>query len=304
MSDFDFQKLKILVYGDLMLDEYIEGKVERISPEGPEVIFEQESITYRAGGAANVAANLAALGVEVTLIGVIGDDVYGEELTHLMRDVEFFPSINHVRPTTVKSRFTVKGRCLLRVDHEDRDPIETDMGLRTMLTIESLDRDSFHCVIVSDYDKGAVIKPIYEMLLSLDIPVFVDPKKSDASFYRGCDYIKPNRKELTTATGIKEVDRAAAKLQQITGANVLVTLGEDGMELYAKSRPPIMAYEVASEVIDVSGAGDTVIAVFAAAISLGLDEPSSLNLANKAAGIVVKKQGTSVITLAEVEQFR
>lgn len=299
-----FEKLKILVYGDVMLDVYIDGRVDRISQEAPVPVFLENYAEYRAGGAANVAQNLAALGCEVTLICVAGidndNDLLSAQLDPRIKYVPVFAG----RPTTRKLRYTVKHQQIFRADCEITLPISLETSGKVRHTIESQDLSWFDGVVVSDYGKGAVEKAVFETLMTLDVPVYVDPKQANMEFYKGCDWIKPNLDELQRfwPKQIKQqddLDAACTSLRAITGAAVLLTCGADGMQIHnttGRLESPARAHQVA----DVTGAGDTVIAVFSAALMGGLGPDDAMKMATVAAGLVVQRHGTSVVRAAEL----
>lgn len=305
MTTFDFRKLRILVYGDVMLDEYIEGTVERISPEAPVPVVDRERTWLTPGGAANVACNLAALGVETTLVGITGCDETRKELVQCLKvpRLTFHAVTDTERETTRKSRVVAQqGQCLLRIDQGSAEPLNETMGDAVCrLNRSLLDLHDYSAIIVSDYAKGAVTANIFHDLCLSGLSVAVDPKRTDFRFYFGCGLIKPNLKELRAATGEWDVDDAAESAMDLTGSPVLVTLGDQGMSYYTKDAPPVHAQAIAHQVADVSGAGDTVIAVFSAAMNSGMSPEDSVRMANVAASLVVQKRGTCSVPLAELQ---
>ncbi len=267
----DFSKRRVTVVGDIMLDWYIRGSCARVSPEAPVPVVDVESMQSALGGAGNVAANCASLGCQVDLVGACGQDASTDQETDL-----------------------VHGACRAK-------------GIEPWLRTLVLDSDAYmnaHAIILSDYGKGVVSQEVAQKLISTKIPVFVDPKDGDWEKYRGAFCIKPNEYELERHLGYLPKDEqfssVFAHLAEKYGFRcILLTRGAKGMVLwrYGWNGPAVIG-AVKQEVFDVSGAGDTAIAVFAAAQELGL--LGAAQLANRAAGIVVGKRGTSVISLEEL----
>jgi D-beta-D-heptose 7-phosphate kinase/D-beta-D-heptose 1-phosphate adenosyltransferase len=308
----DFSRAHVLVFGDVMLDEYVIGSVARISPEAPIPVFLRASERHIPGGASNVAANVAALGARATLCGVIGADVYGERLKEaLVRhapNVSFEPVVDPSRGTTVKTRFLANGHHVLRVDAETAAPISAETSHILVKALQGAIAKA-DVVVVSDYAKGVVVEATFRALVEtarrLGKPVFVDPKRRDFNFYHGADYLTPNRKELHEATGLAidddaAIERASQVAFSLSSASILVTRSEEGMTLFQADAPSLHIHATAREVFDVSGAGDTVIATFASAIAAGQPAPEAAMLANIAAGISVGKQGASTVSAAEL----
>ena len=309
------ERPKILVIGDLILDEYIWGGVSRISPEAPVPILETRSENLALGGAANVANNLVGLGCEVHLCGAIGQDEKGDKLLKTIHDrsiqTEGIFRFVH-RPTTTKIRIIAHNQQILRVDKEDNRPIteETEKKLIQYITqvIPTMDG-----VICSDYHKGIltekVIKAVMRKAQKSEKAVIVDPKNSDFSLYKGATVITPNLREVASSVPIKikdqeDLGRAAEYLLNLTKAQaILITQGKDGMSLYKSKEKLISIPTVAKEVFDVTGAGDTVISVFSMAMFVGFDYQEAAWLSNMAASVVVGKVGTAVVTLEEINEF-
>jgi rfaE bifunctional protein kinase chain/domain len=300
-----FQRLKIAVIGDAILDKYVFGRVERISPEAPVPVLEVEREEYRAGGAANVALNLKAIGVgEVALLGRIGKDAEGERLKEILSSQGIAHRLIEAKaiPTTLKTRLIGRAQQLLRVDREDKAPLTPEESLKLVEFLKDFKPDA---VILSDYAKGVVNPVLAEELKKLNIPTFVDPRPQNTTLYRGFTCITPNLKEfeeIKTLLGVKGENfeeesqrvREALNLQRL-----VVTLSERGIALVEPSGVKYFP-AAAREVYDVTGAGDTVVATLCAGVSAGGDWESACVLANIAAGIVVGKLGTAVPTVREI----
>ncbi|MGP0565417.1 D-glycero-beta-D-manno-heptose-7-phosphate kinase [Nitrospina sp. 32_T5] len=313
---FDEKKrVKILVVGDLILDEYIWGSVSRISPEAPVPILESKSENLALGGAANVANNLVALGCDVYLVGGVGKDEKGDKLLELIgnRNIHTDGIFRFVhRPTTSKIRVIAHNQQVLRIDKEDNRPIlpETEKKIINYIneTVPKMDG-----VICSDYNKGILTEKVTHTIMhrakNAKKHVVVDPKGTDFSKYKGCTVITPNQLEVERVAPIKiatqeDLDRAAEYLISLAKAeSILVTRGKEGMILYRKKKKPVDIPTVAREVFDVTGAGDTVISVFGMSLFSGFTFEEAARLSNMAAGIVVGKIGTAVVTLNELNQF-
>jgi D-beta-D-heptose 7-phosphate kinase/D-beta-D-heptose 1-phosphate adenosyltransferase len=314
---FESEKMpRILVVGDIILDEYIWGSVERISPEAPVKILDNKAESMVPGGAANVANNLAAMGCATILCGAVGKDEKGGKLLDLMKklDIDCSGVFKFVqRPTTSKVRVIAHNQQILRIDKEDRSPVkeETEAQIIDFInkTIPQIDG-----IICSDYQKGIltenVLKAIIHRAKKCRKRVVLDPKGLDFSKYNGVHCITPNEKEVEKACPIKiqgeeELERAVQYLfGLIQPEAILVTRGKDGMSLFEEGGKKSTKIKAdAKEVYDVTGAGDTTIAVFGMALFYGLDYFNAARLANMAAGIVVGKVGTSVVTREELNLF-
>ncbi len=307
---------KVLVIGDIILDEYIWGSVERISPEAPVKVLECKSESMVPGGAANVANNLAAMGCEAILCGAVGKDEKGEKLLALMEDLNIDcsgVSGFSKRPTTNKVRVIAHNQQILRIDKEDKSPItgETEAGVIDFIhkTIPRVDG-----IICSDYEKGVltenVLKAVVHQAKKNKKRIVLDPKGADFSKYNGIHCITPNEKEVGKASPVKiqneeELGRAVQYFfGLIQPEAILVTRGKDGISLFEDGGKKTTKVDTeAKEVYDVTGAGDTVIAVFGMALFYGMDYHNAARLANMAAGIVVGKVGTSVVTREELNLF-
>jgi D-glycero-beta-D-manno-heptose-7-phosphate kinase len=307
--------LRVAVLGDLMLDEYLFGEVSRISPEAPVPIVRVVRERAVLGGAANVAANLKAVGAEPTIIGTLQNDAAGERLLHLLAQRAIQSEgivLDTRRPTIIKTRVIGQQQQMLRIDREEPGDLDEEAveGLRSSLEKALEDAGA---LIVSDYAKGvvgpSVMDTVRDLCLVKGIPWIVDPKPSHRALYHGATLMTPNTKELTELAGLAaksdpEVTQAGRQLAEDLGlAGLLVTRSEKGMALFAPDaihREPWFIPTEAREVFDVSGAGDTVIAVFSAAVAAGGDWKDAAMLANAAAGVVVGKVGTATATPAEI----
>jgi D-beta-D-heptose 7-phosphate kinase / D-beta-D-heptose 1-phosphate adenosyltransferase len=304
---------QIICVGDVMLDRYVHGEAHRISPEAPIPVLSYTHNNFNPGGAANVAANLAALAVRVHLLGRVGADNAAHDLSLSLQrfnSIQYDWLIDNDLPTTEKTRFVVGGQQLLRVDREKSSPISAIHSKKILdLAFASIEKSDV--LIISDYAKGLLTDDICQALIQRaidsNIPVMVDPKGQDYRKYKGATLITPNLTELRTALGrhvfgdSEVVAAAKALMQKFRIQSVLVTRSADGMTLvspdYANG---LHIRSTAREVSDVSGAGDTVIAVLAMGVSLGLSLEKSAQLANLAAGISVAKHGTVQVSIEEI----
>ena len=297
---------RILCVGDVMLDRFVYGDVSRISPEAPVPVCRVLSESTMLGGAGNVVRNLDAVGVTSHLISVIGADEPGDELQKLLGELKratpYFV-LDNSRQTTVKERFISSSQHLLRVDREVVELVAKETSEKIIQHVTKIIFD-VDALIISDYGKGVFSEESISAIISCakeeNIPVIVDPKGNDYSRYRGAALITPNRRELAEAShmsleGNDEIGNAAAKIAEENGiANVLVTRSNEGMTLVTKDKVEHLSAE-AQEVFDVSGAGDTVVAIISAAIAGKVPLITGARLANIAAGIVVGKMGTATI---------
>lgn len=302
--------MRALVIGDVFLDEYLFGDCTRISPEAPVPILniDHTKTKLSLGGAGNVAANFASLGGEVVLFGRIGADsdtklAYKACFNANVRDEYLL----EVGITTKKTRFIGQRQQLLRVDKERIEGLATPDVVQTMRSLQ-LELDGADVVIISDYAKGfldeGMVADILYQCHSKSIPLIVDTKPEHISWYHGADFITPNLKEaqgmLSGATGIDELGESLSKAYR---TNVLMTLGPDGMAYFGKDGTRFRVPTMAREVFDVAGAGDTAVAAFAYAIASKKPIKEAIEFANKAAGVVVGKQGTSTVTQEEIEKL-
>ena len=306
----DFQNRHILVVGDVMLDKFVSGSVERMSPEAPIPVLSRTKEHVMPGGAANVARNLAGLGGRISLIGCIGDDAAGKSLMKalsLVPQLGFFPIISPDRPTTQKSRFLASGKQILRVDNEATNLLIDAQASQMLLQAETVLEDA-EALVLSDYAKGCLSPFIINSLIAAaqkkKIPIITDPKSRDFAHYDGSTVLTPNLAEFQAATGIISADHdviADAATHLITNHNIehlLITLSADGMMLANKNTHSHMpAYKC--DVFDVSGAGDTVVAVAAATLATGRSAADAMTLANLAASVVVGKSGTATLCPGE-----
>ena len=310
-----FQGRRIAVAGDFMLDHTIWGQASRLSSEAPVPVLETAEETFHPGGAGNVAANLAALGADVLPLGVLGRDWAGRILRRELRRRGIATDgllTDPARPTTTKLRIieTARKHQVARADRETTEPIAA--GLAGKL-VDQLTEHRFDAVIFSDYDKGVVTPALLQQVLPrlhmMEVPVFLDPRPRHAAAYHPLTVLTPNRKEAEQMVGFpveseRDLRRAGRKLLEMTeGSAVLITRGDQGMALMERRGRLHLIPTVAREVYDVTGAGDTVIAVMALAHAAGASFLDSARLANSAAGIVVGHVGTAAPSLAELASF-
>ena len=304
--------LRILVIGDLILDRYIDGAANRVSPEAPVLVFETLAERHLLGGACNVAANLRALGAQTSVMGVIGTEGTGRQLLELLQGEGIDTSAvfkDPSRPTIRKTRYVSKTAQILRVDEEKRHGI--DGGVRQqILDFLAVRPFPYDAVLLSDYGKGMLGRPVVEAAIaaakSKGAVVVVDPKGKDYSLYRGVDLLTPNREEAELATGMKigtlaDLPKVAQKLREVTGIQTAtVTLGKDGIFYEDEQHRPNVIPTEARQVFDVTGAGDTVVAVLTYARAGGVPLAAALKLANLAAGITVGHLGTWAVSREEL----
>jgi len=309
-----FKDLQVLVIGDLMLDEYLWGRVDRISPEAPVPVVAVERESHTLGGAGNVINNLSAMGAKVFAMGTVGRGPAGrnvlKKLEALSVDVTGVIS-EPDRPTTRKTRIIAGSQQMLRIDREVRHRITTH-------TLDALTRiiagciDKMDLVIISDYDKGLVtceiVARIVELAKESGVITLADPKSMDFSKYMGVTVLTPNKKEAAIAAGMQiqtseEMEKAAAKIMALAGLEkLLITCGKAGMALYETGKPAVTIASKARQVFDVSGAGDTVISLLGLGLASGATFEAAAGLANLAAGIVVAKVGTATASIDELKQ--
>jgi D-beta-D-heptose 7-phosphate kinase/D-beta-D-heptose 1-phosphate adenosyltransferase len=310
---------QILCVGDVMLDRFVYGAVERVSPEAPIPVLHLIKLCEMLGGAGNVVRNLAALGIGSTIAGVVCDDEAGRAVRRLVAAEEPVGSVlidDPARRTTVKTRFVVGAQQLLRMDEEDAGQAAASVQQALVAAIDAA-VPGCGAVVLSDYGKGVlssapsatdVLPHAIAAANAAGRPVVVDPKGSDYTRYRGASLLTPNRNELREATrmpvdGDEAIVAAALHLiESCKVGGVLVTRGADGMTLVSADTEPVHLPSLARDVFDVSGAGDTVVAVIAAGLAAGLDTFVAAEIANVAAGIVVSKAGTAVVHREELAQ--
>ncbi len=308
----DIEKIKnakVAVVGDLICDKYVFGKVERISPEAPVPVVRVERETYFLGGASNVALNLKSLGCKTFLFGVVGNDSCGKRLLNMIKNkglnIENILKLED-RPTTLKTRVIAQSQQIVRFDREKILQIDKKHAYEI---VKGVKNSGVNAVIVSDYGKGVVSRYLVEELKNLGVFISVDPKIKNACAYKGVDIITPNLKEAGEISGIEieafsnGIELAAKKILKKTNSKyLLITEGEKGMSLFNKNGLILKQASKAREVYDVTGAGDTVIAVLTAAISSGFDIKEAVLLSNAAAGIVVGKMGTATVSMEELKK--
>ena len=301
---------RVVVVGDAMLDIYLSGDADRISPEAPVPVVTVHTRRYALGGAGNVAANVAAIGAQCRLVAVIGDDARGDSLRAELAQSRL-PDRHIVvaaeRPTTSKTRVTARGQQLVRIDEEVEDPIppRAENQLLGQLDAAMADADA---VLLEDYNKGTLTPAVIGRAMALaqkrGVPVAVDPKFKHFFAYKGATIFKPNRRELEQAMGatldLAHPGALPVSLDKLGVDNLLLTLGPDGMVLVTKDKQITRIPAMAREVFDVSGAGDTVTAWVGTALAAGASVREAAQLANYAAGVEVGKSGVATVSPAEV----
>ena len=309
----NFGDKKILVIGDLILDEFIWGKVKRISPEAPVPVVEVQKESLRLGGSANVVNNLSALGCRVALSGVIGNDSNGKRLTEILEEMNVDYKgvvIKENRPTAIKTRVLAQHQQIVRFDREKVMPVMQStidkIKAYIMKNISSMD-----AVIISDYGKGVITAQLLNEILpdisKKNIPIAVDPKPLNFPYYQGVTVITPNHHEAGEAADMEtetseDLKKVADKLlKKNKSQSILITRGENGMSLFEANEDETHIPTVARDVYDVTGAGDTVVATMALSLASGATLKESAILANHAAGIVVGKLGTATTTVDEIK---
>ena len=303
---------RVLTVGDIMLDRYVNGSVERISPEAPIPVLHIDHEKVMLGGSGNVSANIAALGGSGTIVSVLGDDGAGVEVVRLVRalgTIDFNPATISNRPTTIKTRFVASNQQMMRADIEDASAIDTDSEKEIITSAKTKIKDH-GTMVLSDYGKGVLTDKVLQNIIkaanSAKVFVIADPKGRDFSRYQGVDVITPNKKELSEATSMAvdsddEIVAAARSVIKSAGVKyVLATRSADGMTLVGETGKPVHLKAESLDVFDVSGAGDTVVAVLALGMAAGGDIEQAARLANVAAGIVVSKTGTATATASEL----
>jgi D-beta-D-heptose 7-phosphate kinase/D-beta-D-heptose 1-phosphate adenosyltransferase len=303
-----FEQARVLILGDVMLDRYWRGAASRISPEAPVPVVRVEEITDRPGGAGNVALNVAALGTGAVLRAFTGDDEMADSLQDMLDGAGVECAFTRVAacPTITKLRVISQQQQLLRLDFEQAQPScqkqSLEQGLEARL-------QSCQALVLSDYAKGALAdpQPIIAAAAAQGIPVLVDPKGSDFARYRGAALLTPNLQEFETVVGSCDseaelVARGQALMVELDLGALLVTRGDQGMTLLRPGMEELHLPARAREVFDVTGAGDTVIGVVAAAVAAGADLPQAVTLANIAAGIVVGQLGTAAVSAPELRR--
>lgn len=324
-----FKSKRLLVIGDLVLDQYIKGSVSRISPEAPVPIVVQQESFFTPGGAANVANNLSSLGADVTLIGKVGDDIEGAILKRELSHRKIHTNgifMDETIQTIFKTRIIAQHQQIVRLDRETVGVTNDELFKTKIVPFLKKNFTKYDAVIISDYGKGMIdmglMAMVHELALQHKIPVVVDPKFEDLRAYGVVTCITPNKKEAETA--LKAITEAARKTFGIVSTrldkkeeiekngqgllaylgieSLLITLGEHGMYLFEHDRKPFPIATRAQEVFDVSGAGDTVISVFSLALAAKADRRNAADIANYAAGVVVGKMGAVAIEPDELKQ--
>lgn len=306
-------KIKALIIGDIMIDHYIYGNCNRISPEAPVQVVEVQKEDYTLGGAGNVLKNLISFDCEADVISVIGNDTYGDlVLTELAASNVSGDGVikDNGRCTTVKSRVLASNHHLIRLDREDLTEIPKNIEIE-LIEILKNKIDCFDIVLISDYNKGVLrqsfLQEIFKLCREKGIPSLVDPKGVQFEKYKGVNIIKPNKKEATLATGIPIKDHESLKqackaLKELTQCDqVIITLSEDGIAYYSEDVLTLIPTK-AMGVIDVTGAGDTVLAALGVSIASKRTLQEACEFANHAAAIVVSKVGSAVASLEEINQ--
>ncbi|MDR0765805.1 MAG: D-glycero-beta-D-manno-heptose-7-phosphate kinase [Odoribacteraceae bacterium] len=302
----DFSGHRVLVVGDIMLDKYYFGKVERVSPEAPVPVVSVTREETRLGGAANVACNISSLGGTPLLVGAVGRDLEGKEVERIAaREGIQATLLKTACPTTVKARIIGGRQQIARVDREQQTRLDPREIARLESEIEKATTNA-RLVIISDYGKGLVTGALCDLLSRQQATVIIDPKGANWDKYRGADWVTPNLKELSDVAGqpVENDDRTIEKtgreiLRRHDIRHLLVTRSERGMTLLS-GEETLHVPTRAREVFDVCGAGDTVVATLALALASGIPAIEAIHLANKAAGIVVQKTGTATITIEEL----
>ena len=309
-----FHDSKVLIVGDIMVDQFIWGKVSRISPEAPVPVVRVTSENLLLGGCANVLNNVFSMGGKVAVSGIVGSDDMGRWLIGKLREMEIDTAgviVEHDRPTILKTRIIAHNQQVVRFDREDQNPVARSSLQGILEYIESI-KDDLGAVIISDYNKGVfskeLIKRIREITSEMGIILCIDPKQSDFSLYRGCDLITPNHQETERALGMElehsdDITKGGKTLiREFDFGAVLITRGEEGMSLFENDGGVTHIPTVAREVFDVTGAGDTVIGVFALCVAAGATFKEASVLANHAAGIAVGKVGTAPVYQDELKK--
>jgi len=305
--------VKVLVIGDIMIDHYIYGKCNRISPEAPVQVVEVGREEYTLGGAGNVIKNLIAFNCNVDIISIIGNDSFGDLVINQLHDFNIDAGgliKDPSRCTTVKSRVLASNHHLIRLDREDTNAIDKTIEAELLNKINNV-IENYDIILISDYNKGLLTPVLLEQIFTIcklkGKRTLLDPKGTDFSKYRGVDIIKPNKKEAILATGIEiknhdSLLQVCLSLQKITQCKeVVITLSEEGIASFSNGELMIIPTK-ALDVIDVTGAGDTVLASIGVSIANHKSLPDACDFANHAAAIVVSKVGSAVATFEEIEQ--
>lgn len=313
---FSFQNRKLLVIGDVMLDRYLYGQVNRISPEAPVPVLDYGETVNKPGGAANVALNVKAMGGRVALTGLVGNDEEGELFAGLLRDAGIGGEgivITDRRRTTLKTRVMARDQHLLRVDREDKGPVDEETAaLLHRTVIRQIETEQADGIILQDYNKGvlsaSLIREIVKTAREKRIPVFVDPKRDNISAYAGCTLFKPNLHEARQITGLDPqldtagLEETAESLRRIVPHDIsLITLSDKGLYAKEAGRPGCWVPSVPQEVTDVCGAGDSVISALALSYLTGADIESMAKIGNIAGHVACRYPGVVPVRREELE---
>jgi D-beta-D-heptose 7-phosphate kinase/D-beta-D-heptose 1-phosphate adenosyltransferase len=311
----EFSRATVLVVGDVMIDEFIWGKVDRISPEAPVPVVEVNRITHRLGGAANVVHNIRALGGKVLVAGMVGADDKGGQLIDLLNKIDVNDDgiqTDAERPTIIKTRIIANHQQVVRIDRESKDPIPKRVTDGILEYAESVIND-VDAIVLSDYGKGVINERLVKRLVKLandrGIVISVDPKVMNFPLYRNVGVVTPNHHEAGEATGIKIVDdetllaAGAQLLKMLSCRYVLITHGEKGMTLFGDDGSVVQIPTVAREVFDVTGAGDTVISALTLAAAARASMKDAAIISNYAAGEVVGEVGTAVVSADRLKEI-
>jgi len=311
----NFSKVKVLIVGDIMLDRYWWGSVSRISPEAPVPVVTLDKTSLLPGGAANVAANIAGLGAKPYLVGVVGEDREAKIFYEVLREANISSSYLvplKYRQTTVKTRIVAHNQHVVRIDQESTRVLSKEEEQVIFKKIETI-IDEVNIVIISDYAKGLITEKLAERLItkavSLQKKILVDPKGKNYSKYRGATLLTPNQKEAIQATNLDDDEENSIEksgnilLESLSVEALLITRGEKGMTLFQKNKEIAHMKAFARKVYDVTGAGDTVIAVLAVMLASGADFKEAARIANISAGLVVEQIGTTAISLENLRNI-
>jgi D-beta-D-heptose 7-phosphate kinase/D-beta-D-heptose 1-phosphate adenosyltransferase len=303
--------LRILVIGDLILDHFVTGTVRRISPEAPVPVVEVKKETHRAGGAGNVCLNISALGASATVSGIIGDDAQGALLRSILNEngVADFLIVRKQYPTTLKTRVVAGVQQMVRIDYERLEKLSRG-ELRKLRIYLERNLEHFDAVVISDYGKGMIIPSLIKTVVNLcrrrKIVVTVDPKIDHFFYYKNVTCLTPNTLEASLGMRMPEPDSSARLIalgklirRKLRADYLVITQGKDGMTVFSKKQWYHLP-AISKEVFDVTGAGDTVIAVITLGLAAGLDILKSAVLANYSAGVVVQKLGTATVSPEEL----
>ncbi|MBN1905524.1 MAG: D-glycero-beta-D-manno-heptose-7-phosphate kinase [Deltaproteobacteria bacterium] len=309
-----FPSSRIMVIGDMILDEYVWGDVARISPEAPVPVVDVTSETKRLGGATNVLNNINSLGGKCIICGVVGNDEYGSHLVDRINELGISTEgiiVDNNRQTSIKTRVVARNQQVVRYDRETKRPIDQAIMKRLLRSIEENFND-IDAIIISDYGKGVItsrmISAIKEIVSGSSVIVTVDPKPENFSHYKDVDIITPNHHEAATFCGFainddESLTRAGEYiLDKLKCRSVLITQGKDGMTLFESGEEPCHIPTVAQKVFDVSGAGDTVISTLSLGLASGMNRISAALISNFASGIVVGEVGTSTVTARQLKE--